>query len=361
MQDKQRSVKQPMIQNTLHDIRVITFNLLSGDVVSKESIAQLYPKIQKKHMDFANRVEKTKKLMLSWMKVNFIICVQEMSREWQDQLAYFFAENGYGFYSEVYSDGKMGVGISFPLRHYDILDTDRFMCGTFIKPIYEGIKTDESKVSDPLALELEYGSESKNILISVLLSSKHFGKTIGKNLVVSTFHMPCRYKYKYFMCSHIHALKVHLSVLMTKWNNVHGNTVSAILCGDFNITPKSPEYKYLTGQEYSTDELRESDNSAHFITNLMELYQHVGQDLFAGMRFRSTHMTLHGKEPEYTNVMIQKDRSFVECLDYILINDQIDVRSCTVGLSVDDPIASPYPNGLCPSDHLPLSASLRIR
>lgn len=392
----------------MHDIRVITFNLLSPEVLSEESIANFYPNIRKNYLDFAKRVEKTKKLMQSWMKVNFIICVQEMSTQWRDELSAFFKENNYGFCAEVYSGGKMGVGIGFPLQHYDLLDVDSFACGNFIKPIYKGIKqiftasttsaavtqireqrsdeskeikstntqgesfdSAESKKTDPpeptkiqtMLTELEYASDSKNVLVSVLLRAKHFGKPVGKNVVISTFHMPCRYKYKYFLCSHIHALKVHLSELTERWNSIYNNTISTVFCGDFNITPKNPEYKYLVGLDYTQYELREDATSetAHFIVDLSEAYQQVGQDLFDGMQLRSTHKTLHTKEPDYTNVTVQKDRTFVECLDYILINNQVDIRSCTVGLSVQDPVSSPCPNGLCPSDHLPLSASLRIR
>lgn len=391
---KANATKEGSGKKELHDIRVITFNLLSPEVLSSESVTMFYPNIRKNYLDFANRAEKTKKLMLSWMKVNFIICVQEMSTQWKDTLSTFFEENGYGFCSEVYSGGKMGVGISFPLQHYDLLDVDTFTCGKFIKPIYKEIQKnnsqqkqedDSSQLSDNLKTtslaassprsprpsktesmitELEYASDSKNVLISVLLSSKYYGKKINKNFVVSTFHMPCRYKYKYFLCSHIHALKVHLGDLTQKWNADHGDTISTILCGDFNITPKSPEYKYLVGLNYTSHELKGFDDdteSSRFIVDMTDAYQQIGQNLFAGMQLRSTHKTLHTKEPEYTNVMVQKDNTFVECLDYILINDQVDIRSCTVGLSVKDPASAPCPNGLCPSDHLPLSASLRIR
>jgi endonuclease/exonuclease/phosphatase family metal-dependent hydrolase len=217
--------------------------------------------------------------------------------------------------------------------------------------------------------EMEYASDSKNALLSVLLCAKRHGNQVGKNFIISTYHMPCRYKYKIFLCSHIHALKVHLDELTTLWNTYYHNVVSTVFCGDFNITPKSPEYKYLVGIEYSKQEYPEnglcnSDNehvTPYFINDLADAYQQVGQNLFAGMQFKSTHKTLHAKEPDYTNVSVKKDGTFVECLDYILINNHVDIRSCTVGLNVKDPIASSYPNGLCPSDHLPVSASLRIQ
>lgn len=398
----QQNVKRNESEH-LHDIRIITFNLLSPDVLSEESIANYYSTIKRNYMDFTNRVDKTKKLMLSWMKVNFIICVQEMSTQWKTALEPFFQENGYGFQYDVYSGGKMGVGIGYPTQHYDLLETDMFKCGTFIKPIYRSIKqfaektktlqtqqtqqtqqelldsdssNDRSEIqaeadikTGTILQELEMASDSKNTLITLLLRAKYFGKPVGKNLLVSTYHMPCKYKHKYYICSHVHALKVHLDDLMSRWNNVHGQTLSAMMAGDFNITSRNPEYKFLAGLEYTDSELKGIVHgidgailkSAKFIVDLDTVYRAIGQNLFSGMKLRSTHSTLHMKEPEYTNVSGQKDKWFVECLDYILINNLIDIRSCTVGLSVKDPTLSPCPNGLCPSDHLPLSASLRIR
>ena len=385
--------------NTTHNFRIITFNLLSPKVLSEESILKFYPTIKKKYLDFNSRVEKTKKLLQSWMKVNFIICVQEMSTQWYNILTEYFRENNYGFHAEVYSGGKMGVGIGFPLNHFDIIAMNSFTCGPYITSICNDIKQlsfvlntqqkpetfmdddyakpetfmdddyakPETSITAQMITELEYASDSTNVLLSVLLCPKYLGNIVGQNVVISTFHMPCRYKYKYYICSHIHAINMHLLELTMRWNALYNNTVSIVLCGDFNITPKSPEYNLLVGLTYTANDLAKPDisrdnktESAHFIAILSSAYQAIRKNLFDGMRFRSTHRTLHSKEPNYTNVMIQNDRTFVECIDYILINNQVDIRSCTVGLSVYDPVSSPCPNGLCPSDHLPLSASLML-
>ena len=336
--------KMEFTEDRPHDIRVITFNFLSPEITRPEWM----PYVKKSHLNFGNRSEKTKKLISSWIRVNFIICIQEMSKSWKRVLEPFFLENNYGFICDMYSSDKMGVGIAYPLKHYDIVDTDLNNCGNIIDPIYK--KIIEKNDCENINTELRLASESKNTILSLLLSAKNFGVNINKNFIISTYHMPCQYKLKYYMLSHIHALKIHLENLLLKWNNQYSKTASVIIAGDFNITEKSPEYKFLIGDEKEL-----------YINNLDNIYSSIGINIFDGISFKSSHKIIHNKEPKYTNICIQTDKIFVECLDYILINNQIDVRSCTVGLTVPEPLTTPYPNALCPSDHVPLSASLRIR
>ncbi|VBB18824.1 hypothetical protein YASMINEVIRUS_1356 [Yasminevirus sp. GU-2018] len=370
-----------------HDVRVITFNLLS-----QETINDVYfPLVKKHYSEFDGRSVKMKKLLESWMKVNFIICLQEMSVQWQKVLQPFFAENNYGFESQTYANGKMGVGIAYPFNHYDLLKKDEYVCGTGVKPILHALKRVDKKFKPhvshaskkgyhegveidmkPIIDELSDATDAKNVLLSLLLHCKFKGSSTGKNLIVSTYHMPCRFMLKYYLVSHILALKTRLSELSDAWSQQFGdqtvnqsaNSTPTILAGDFNISAKSPEYKFLTGEAYTENEIltqkAECGESIEFVRNSDLLYNATGFDVNSGMKLRSVHKTLHGKEPPYTNVSLKADFTFVECIDYILISDDVDIRSCTVGLTVDNPHGTPYPNGLCPSDHLPLSASLSI-
>src|SRR5579872_4964486 len=86
-----RNVKD--IYKKPHDVRVITFNILSHNFVSDE----YYPKVEKRYINFKTRVEKVKKLLLSWMKVNFIICLQEISMQWYEEIGDLFVSNEYDF------------------------------------------------------------------------------------------------------------------------------------------------------------------------------------------------------------------------------------------------------------------------
>ena len=325
-----------------HDIRVITFNLLSADILTEESYAKYFPTNKRKYMEFGYRLEKTKNLIKSWMKVNFIICFQEMSKRWREKLNIFFEGNNYKLVSEGYSGDRFGVGIAFPTNHYDLLHKNILECGSFIKPIYQSIKN--------MMEDLEYASDSKNIMISLHLCAKYYGKPV-KNLIISTYHMPCRFDNKYYLYSHIHALKVHLNDLSLLWN-----TKANVFCGDFNIIPNTIEYKLLTSESLSDSEIKECTT----LNNMSQAYDYIDYGLFKGMNFRSAYKTLYDSEPLYTNVMVQSDSNFLNCIDYILINNQVEVRSAKVGLTIPQPLEAPSPNGLCPSDHCPLSASLFI-
>jgi hypothetical protein len=223
--------------------------------------------------------------------------------------------------------------------------------------IKDKYKKDNKELDEKIMTEFESAIESKNTMLTLLLSVKYFGKSINKNIMISTYHMPCKYMYKYFVISHIIATRLHLDEINEKWNAKYDNSDYIILAGDFNISVDSPEYKFLVDEEYSEEEL---SGCANFINLAKKMYIEAGCQFQSKMKFRSVHKSLLGKEPEYTNVCLQKDKIFVECLDYILINENVGIKSCTVGLTVPTPKETSYPNGLCPSDHLPLSASLFI-
>ena len=341
-----------------HDIRIITFNLLSPDVMTDKSMITYFPKIKEKYMEFEFRLERTKKLLLSWFRVNFIICLQEMSKQWRDRLKDFFEVNNYKIVSEGYSGDRFGVGIAYPIKHFDLIDINVDTCAKMIRPIHDGIKqyqaeqaqAQEKQYAD-LLLELDHASKTENVFLTVLLRAKYYGKDTDKNILISTYHMPCRWTYINFTCAHIYALRNYMAELAKKWNEMYGKINAVIFAGDLNIKANCFEYNFL---------LQISQND-YMIKPMIDICKKIGIDLYDRIKFRSAYRVCNGDEPQYTNVMIQKDNTFIECIDYILISDNVDVRSSTTGLNVPDPKITPSPNGLCPSDHLPLSASLFIK
>lgn len=327
-------------QSKPHDIRVITFNILSQDCVTNE----YFPFVQKHYLDFEFRLVRLKQLLSSWIKVNFIICLQELSEQWKNELVDFFATNRYSFEWTIYPENKMGVGIAYPSNHYQILQKDEFTCGDYVGRHFSQLfNIEPAEDRKQIIEELKNASKSKNVMLSLLLNCKYKGTDTGVNLIISTYHMPCKFLQKYFLISHIHAIKNRLSELKTQ-----NKADSVVLTGDFNINPSKLEYLYLTN----------SFEGEYLLNNVKDVYSSVGLDLFSGVCMRSAYLSINLAEPKYTNVSMQKDSTFIDCLDYILVNDSVGVRSCTVGLTTENYI--PYPNGLCPSDHLPLSASLFI-
>lgn len=397
-----------------HDVRVITFNVLSDNFVSNE----YYPKVENRYINFRTRVEKVKRLLMSWMKVNFIICLQEISKQWYNEIANLFSHNMYEFKAITYFKDKLGLGIAFPINHYELLIRDDFIVGTYVSEIYNNIcanngtyihnhisKCESEKYNDTnlnisnndsdndhtefysdhtytnmdnetnilvcdetydnVYNEMKESADMKTPILSLILRCKNRGNYVNKNIVVSTYHMPCRYMKKYFLATNIHSIKNRLQYLKNlSLHRYPNDSTSVILTGDFNINPKCSEYKLLTGETYTDEEIKSKTSdrgeSLDFYIKLSDLYRLGGYELTSGIKTRSVYKSFCGSEPKYTNVSLKKDFTFIECIDYILIDDSIDIRSCTVGLTVDDPENTPYPNGLCPSDHLPLSASLFI-
>lgn len=357
--------KEEKINNEeYHDVRIITYNVLSVPYATEK----YFPRVWKNHLSFEYRKVKMLKLFTSWIKVNFIICLQEVSEEWDVVFTEFFAKTGYVYKSALYRNGELGVAVVFPSNHFTLLDENVHVCGELIQDRYETIQrklkddeNDENKLSkfvNPSILtELSNASESKNAMLTLLLSAKYHGKSVNKNIIVSTYHMPCRYAHRYFMAAHIYAFKHTLKKLMSEWNEKYGNVKSTIIGGDYNIIPSGPDYKLLVGLDYTEQEL---NKFAAFVTNIKKIFKAIGTDFDDQLQVRSAYLAYHGTEPTYTNVCIQPGKQFVDCLDYILINDAIEIRSAQVGLATEDPIKIPYPNGLSPSDHLPVSASLRV-
>ena len=319
--------------------RILTYNLLAQELITPER----FPKIKMYHKDFTYRANKTKELLKTWMKANFIICLQELSTQWKNEIMQVIADNDYIIIGCEYSH-PLGVCICFPNKHYKLLHTDIFHCGSYIKKIHDKISPDDVRIYE----ELKHASNSNNKLLSILLNCKN--ENTQKNILISTYHMPCMFMKKYYISSHIHAIKQHLDNLLFELDILYafdGITQTIIFSGDLNITPCSPEYNLLLNRE------------AKELKILAECYTNIGQNLYSGLQFTSAYKTKHNREPLYTNVSVQTNKQFIECIDYILTNN-IKIHSCLVGLISDDPVKRPYPNALCPSDHLPLSASLII-
>src|SRR5579872_2752666 len=170
-----------------HDFRIITFNLLSTSYTNSTHFSFVKPE----HLNFKYRYKKTLKLFNSWIKVNFIICLQELNKDWSKVLLPFFKNNNYNIVHELYADDKMGVGIAYPVNHFDLLNTNIFTCESIIKNIYN--YNDNHKTNIDIMNELAEASESINPVISILLDAKYYGELTGKKILVATYHMPCRY------------------------------------------------------------------------------------------------------------------------------------------------------------------------
>lgn len=72
-------------------INVITFNILSPDLIKKE----WYPDSEEITLDQDYRFEKIKEIFGSFIKDNYIFCLQEVSSKWAKKLGQYFSTIGY--------------------------------------------------------------------------------------------------------------------------------------------------------------------------------------------------------------------------------------------------------------------------
>jgi mRNA deadenylase 3'-5' endonuclease subunit Ccr4 len=205
--------------------------------------------------------------------------------------------------------------------------------------------------SDIIVQQISSAASMETPLLTLVLNPLRGSVRTNKQLIVSTYHMPCKFMESYLMLAHIHAVRNRLKELYDLRQKEHPSyTTSVILAGDFNTVPTSQEYRLLSGQCCTEEE-------SSVISEMIESYKKIDMDLTTGITNRSTFKSHVGKEPEYTNI----GPSFIDTIDYIFVSDCVNVLSSLVGLKRDNPGKTSYPNGTCPSDHLPLSASLIIK
>jgi len=355
-----------------YGVRVMTFNMLSQDLISKK----FFPFVDPEYLNPNTRAARFKYLLMTWMNANFIICLQEVNLSWYNFLKDIFPIKNYGFQTITYNDDKMGLCIAYPKDQYDLqkdqcgLDMrDVFIPGRYIKDRQIGLKNNglyNDTYDDELMMsQMEEASTIETPLLSILLACKTKGYLVGKNLLVSTFHMPCKFTKKYLIAANIHAIKKTLHCLKHVWSAISKTPVTVVMTGDYNITPDNAEYKMLTGENYTQYELSngftEHGESLDFYLLLTQKYQALDPNLMKDIiEVRSAYKKCHDSEPPYTNVLKKVDSTFINCIDYILVDIDAEIRSSMIGLTVDNPHIKLYPNELCPSDHLPLSASLFI-
>jgi mRNA deadenylase 3'-5' endonuclease subunit Ccr4 len=346
--------------------RLITFNCLSPYYAKEE----WFRAVQLKYLSSDYRKQRLLTLLKSWFKVNFVIALQELCLEWSVDVQALCEANGYVLVYKEYSDGKMGVGIAYPCNHYVLLASEAYCAPDTIR---NRINVIREKVSiENVVVQSHDAAETKafqNVIVSLLLRVLTRGQDTGKEIIISTYHMPCRFMEEYYMVCQAREIVARQKELQTLWRGdevsrgVYGNTVPesipTIFMGDCNIHPKAFGYGVLTGTF--------NDETPSVVQEVMDAYSAVGVDFGNVVKARSAHCASTGSEPAFTNVKLKDPYDptsieFIECLDYILISPEVEVKSVQLGLTPKDgEDVGAYPNAICPSDHLPLSASLIIR
>lgn len=356
--------------------RIITFNCLSPYYTSNE----YFPNCNPKHLSKNYRIKKLIERLSGWVKSEseYIICLQEVCGEWSQIILEYFKNNEYIFYYVNYSDNKMGVGIAFPHKHYKLINKDLFTpsesAKNKVEKVYEyclansseNVNLESSAANDTIddnSIDVidnyniedltticgEYyeGGNSDNVQLTLILGIKTNKKTKISNmqkLIVSTYHSPCKYDNNPQMILNIRESMGHL------WNiSLQYKTPYIIYCGDFNVVKNSNIYFDLLNTIY---------NYTYDMMIYTDFYRVLEEDLSSFPKFVSSHYMCNGYEPEFTNIHVNETSNFKDTLDYILVTSDIELKSSRVGLIPENDIT---PNAICPSDHLPLSATFALK
>lgn len=345
-----------MSNSDINDIRVTTFNVLSSNLCDPS----YHKKCTAENLDQVNRYVKVKALLKKEIDSKSIICLQEISSKWACKLHPFFAENKYQFITGLYGhkfNGYMGVAVAVPSEVYDLLAVDITKGADTMKYIKQPKPTSfqgftKKYFSEPYAKLISIfwkiekpmnpwveSEKKKNDIVTVELKKKN----TDKSFFVSTYHMPCVFKVPPLMMIHCALYVQHLQRI--------SNGAAHICTGDFNIKPDSEMYKMIT-----TGCIDES-NKETYPPACVEYENPLKLKI---KPLRSAFKVALGEEPVFTNWGQTGDSPpFIGTLDYIFLSDEWTVSS-TAPLPSLEATAGPLPNDVQPSDHLLLSATLRM-
>lgn len=349
--------------------RFITFNVLSPHYAKQYQ----FPLCKPEHLDRLNRLNRLMILLESWFRASFVISLQELCVEWKDSIRKLCKVNSYKMIYKTHHGGKMGVAILYPNNTYRLIAMDVY---NFPKAVRQDIMlmrkissvNSKNNFIDKEALDAVIDSHTKaenrpfdNCALTVLL--QRLDRPV--EVQITTAHAPCRFTEHYYMALQLHAILRRMSELRSVWEHyprMYKKPVnsSQILMGDFNTIPSFDEYGLLNNSD-----LKYSGNKTIqvILRALVEIY---GESMPQFPTLCSAYSNRHGSEPQYTNVKIVDDwdddtQNFMGTTDYIFVSPNVEVRDAMVGLTPKPgERIKPYPNAICPSDHLSLSATIEL-
>lgn len=343
--------------NMESSIKVITFNVLSSAL----STPNVYHRNTASQLDPERRFKLLKEILEDYIHNDYIICLQEVSKDWRSNLETFFFDKGYRFVVDNYNHpytGCMGVGIAFNPLIYDLEKCKIECIGRTIKDVV-AIPKKPAKVAGytdwlwnnpvgryfypPVKEDRPYHEHVKshsNTMIMLQLSMLSGGDR--RSFCIATYHAPCKFWDENIMVSHCVLCRVALSNFFTG---------PSIMCGDFNIKPGTVSYMYMNGIGPLQVEPELFNAAEKHRSNAYSAYRKY-----------------HNTEPQYTTCsslkLDGKIKPFTGSIDYIwLFDDESswDESWKVKGAKVVPDDGKCLPNDTHPSDHCLLEATLELR
>ncbi|UJR10952.1 hypothetical protein I4U23_015137 [Adineta vaga] len=324
----------------------MTFHLVSYNLLVPLYAEQVdyYNKSDPKYLQTAyrwNLIENQLEREIATHK-NTIVCLQELCLSLLPKLELFFRRLNYSLFYNLYGgewNDYMGVGIAIPLS-MQLNEISYIKIGDYIRSVCKQRETttnsnqdNSDQSTDEIINPWERAMDRTNTLICLRVTIE------SRPLCISTYHMPCLYKYPDTMAIHASIVKDLVFQFATGDN--------LILAGDFNFEPWTACYGELTKTGFPENYF---PKSKHFDI----MYKPKTDQIL-----KSAYREKNGSEPAYTNYSCTSEPSdYTGTLDYIFFAGQMIVENV---LELPDyPIGKAYPDETNPSDHLMIAASFRL-
>lgn len=331
---------------------VCSYNILSSHLSSPSH----FHKSKEENLLASNRIAKCIDKINTEVAKNSIICLQEVSLTYLNNIHTFFCSKNYHVidanYGNPYND-YMGVSLAFPTSKFSLLDLSVIRVADTkkkFKPKYTLLQQYLNKISDFFLSFLKFFNLYKqpyNLLNDVtnrsnrLICAKLLDKETNKEFVISNYHMPCNFTKPNFMNVH--------SSLVAQYVEKYANGIPYIIAGDFNILPNSTTHKLLLSGTI--------DKSDPYYPNFGP--EDNWEPTFTPLR--SAYKEKNGEEPDFTNwaEIVSNPEPFIGTLDYLFYSKDIEVVD-TLPLPSREEVGCSLPNDTEGSDHIMISASFNI-
>eukprot|EP00049_Salpingoeca_infusionum_P018673 m.358275 g.358275 ORF g.358275 m.358275 type:complete len:368 (-) comp18100_c0_seq1:169-1272(-) len=363
---------------TATTLNVVSYNVLASGLADPKT----HYKCTKEHLSAAVRYSKIEAKLQTHIDANAVICLQEVGLDWVGQLTTMFEKNNYtcqfANYGTMWSN-CMGVGIAFPREKYSLVSCNIDVVAKLKKwpspprqsQPQQGLvasaaawlmswlpsgetSAKKAKEDDPYAWRR--ARTKWNRMVHLTLEDR----ASKQQVCVATYHMPCMFREPA-------AMVVHAGLLAQQFLKLNGSN-PGVLCGDFNIKPRTRVYELLTTGSYNP-EITSGDPEGDKQPTYLVDFDSWRADFSPGLK--SAYATALGKEPDFTNfgqAWISYDNSpppedhepFIDTLDFLFFTGESMRVDTVVPLPSRDEVAGPFPNAEEPSDHILIGATFTL-
>jgi len=306
-----------------------------------------------------------------------VICLQEVDELWAGKLHSLFQRRGWHFAYAPAAIGyfkPFGVAMAWPNDAFELDKMSIIKIGAefnYPKLDLPTPPTTRERVLAALSLgllgrwsaskeELEHARLEKLYLPWIkaarrqnrLLCARLRFRGSNQSLAVATYHTPCLFQDP----EERQSKAIHMAIMRERTAHF-ARGLEYVLAGDLNSKPQDSELALVLGDgEVADDDVARPPSINGLSIDTWRAAKGTGS-----RRLRSAYADRLGREPEFTNYAWIEDQPepFKGTLDYVLVSPGLEVLAVRE-LPAFERGALVFPNAAQPSDHLLLSADLRL-